>query len=315
MILWSGIMTNCSKEYSQQLVEKYWQREWEKIKQIDFPKTREYDITLTECYNEVTNLLKKPKNNKSGSKTVVRFHPSMKFANRKGCLSPYDYWQLLKQDSELFKKFYENRLRCSDWFKEKNGKNLHYLEEGYVPEFIYGIGLSTSRKAPFVSYFKPALAKNLILKYLNEFNTIFDPCSGYSGRLIGTLCSGKNYIGYDINDLAIRESLELYNFLRRYLYNNATLQCMDSLHSTGNFDCMLTCTPYENIEEWIDSKGNKITSKMNCDDWIDKLTQNFKCKKYVFVTDGNIKKYKDNVVEELENTSHFGKNKEYVVVI
>lgn len=315
MNLWSGIMTNCSKEYSLQLVEKYWQREWEKIKQIDFPKTREYDITLTECYTEVTNLLKKPKNNKSGSKAVVRFHPSMKFANRKGCLSPYNYWQLLKEDKELFKKFYENRLRCSDWFKEKDGKNFHYLEEGYVPEFIYGIGLSTSRKAPFVSYFKPALAKNLIMKYLSEFNTIFDPCSGYSGRLIGTLCCGKNYIGYDINDLVIRESLELYNFLRRYLYNNVTLQCLNSLETLGNFDCMLTCTPYENIEEWVDSKGNKITSKMNCDDWIDKLTQNFKCKKYVFVTDGNIQKYKNYVVEELENTSHFGKNKEYVVVI
>ena len=78
---------------------------------------------------------------------------------------------------------------------------------------------------------------------------------------------------------------------------------------------MFTCTPYENIEEWVDSKGNKITSKMNCDDWIDKLTQNFKCKKYVFVTDGNIQKYRNYVVEELENTSHFGKNKEYVVVL
>ena len=33
-------MANCSKEYSLELVEKYWEREWEKIKQIDFPKTR-----------------------------------------------------------------------------------------------------------------------------------------------------------------------------------------------------------------------------------------------------------------------------------
>ena len=38
-------MTNCTKEYSWSIVNKYWEREWEKIKSIDFPKTREFDIT------------------------------------------------------------------------------------------------------------------------------------------------------------------------------------------------------------------------------------------------------------------------------
>lgn len=308
-------MVNCSKEYSLSIVEKYWKREWEKIKSIDFPKTREYEITNNECYVEVDNLLKKPKSNKSNSKTIVKFHPSMRYANRKGCLSPFDYWQLIKHDQNEFKKFYENRLRCSDWFKEKDGKNFPYLSQGYVPEFIYGIGMSTSRKAPFVSYFKPALAKNLIIKYLNEFNTIFDPCSGYSGRLIGTLCSGKHYIGYDINDQTIKESQDLYNFIGRYLYNSCVLNCKDSLNTTGEFDCMLTCTPYKNIECWVDSKGNKIQSEMTCDEWIDTLVGNYKCKKYVFVTDDTIDKYKNNIVETLTNTSHFGRNNEYVVVL
>lgn len=308
-------MTNCTKEYSLELVEKYWEREWNKIQQIDFPKTREYEITDKECCNELKNLRDGTKNNKSNSKTIIKFHTSMRYANRKGCYSPYEYWQLLKKDKELFKKFYENRLRCSDWFKEKQGANFHYLHEGYVPEFIYGIGLSTSRKAPFVSYFKPALAKNLILKYLNEYDTIFDPCCGYSGRLIGSLCASKNFIGIDINDVTINESKQLYQYIKPLFKNICNIHVADSLNTQGEFDCMLTCTPYGNIEEWIDGEGKKITSKMNCDDWIDKLTQNFKCKKYVFVTDGNIIKYKNYVQEELENTSHFGKNKEYVVVI
>ena len=53
----------------------------------------------------------------------------MKHANRKGCLSPYDYWQKLKTDKELFKTFYENRLRCSDWFNEKQGANFHIYQK------------------------------------------------------------------------------------------------------------------------------------------------------------------------------------------
>lgn len=46
-------MTNCTKEYSQELVEKYWEREWNKIQKIDFPKTREYEITDKECNTEI----------------------------------------------------------------------------------------------------------------------------------------------------------------------------------------------------------------------------------------------------------------------
>lgn len=308
---------NCTKEESWAIVEKFWEREWEKIKQIDFPKTREFEISIKECNNELKNLRDGFKSNKTQSRTIIKCHPSMRYANRKGCLSPYNYWQELKKDSELFKKFYDNRLRCSDWFNEKQGANFHYLAEGYVPEFIYGIGLSTSRKAPMVSYFKPALAKNIIMKYLKEFDTIFDPCSGYSGRLLGALCSGKNYIGFDINDMTITESESLYKFVKPLFPNlSCDLYTLDSLSiASGIYDCLFTCTPYADLEEWQNSKGDKITSKMSCDEWIDRLRERFICKKYVFVTDGNIERYKNYIVEEIENTSHFGKNKEYVVVL
>lgn len=309
-------MGNCSKEYSWGIVEKFWKREWEKIKQIDFPRTREFDITDVECSNELRNLRDGVRSNKAQSKTIIKCHPSMRYANRKGCLSPYDYWQLLKEDSELFKKFYENRLRCSDWFNEKQGKNFHYLSEGYVPEFIYGIGLSTSRKAPLVSYFKPSLAKNLILKYLNDFDTIYDPCSGYSGRLIGALCAGKNFVGSDINDVTISESASLYEYIKPLFPKlSCDLFVEDIFKNSGKAPCILTCTPYADIEEWVDSKGNKITSKYDCDAWIDIIMERFDCERYIFVTDGNILKWKPYVVEVLENTSHFGKNNEFVVMV
>ena len=312
-------MANCSKEYSHELVEKYWEREWEKIKQIDFPKTREYEITDKECMNELIRLFNEFKSNKTASKIIIKYHTSMKYANRKGCLSPYDYWQKLKTDKELFKTFYENRLRCSDWFNEKQGANFHYLSEGYVPEFIYGIGLSTSRKAPLVSYFKPFLAKNIIYKYLNEFDTIFDPCSGYSGRMLGAIGCGKNYIGQDLSDLTINESKNIYNTLikEKVITLTVDLSVKDSLsvdNKDKEYPCLFTCTPYSDIESWNSSTG-LITSKMSCDDWITQLINIYRCKRYVFVVDNTIEKYRNNIVEELENTSHFGKNKEYIVIL
>lgn len=307
---------NCTKQESWRLVDKYWEREWEKIKQIDFPKTREFEITDRQCANELVTLRDNFLNNKTQSRTIIKFHKSLIFANRKRCLSPYEYWQKLKVDSDLFRAFYENRLRCSDWYNEKNGANFHYLNEGYVPEFIYGIGLSTSRKAPTVSYFKPALAKNLIMKYAADFDTIFDPCSGYSGRLIGTLCCGKNYIGQDINDMTVDESKYIFEYIKPLFKGlHCEINLKDSLEEKGKYDCMLTCTPYEDIEVWMDSLGNRISNTMTCDQWIDCLLENYDCKRYLFVTDGNIIKYRNNVIEVLENTSHFGRNSEFVVRI
>ena len=311
-------MTNCTKEYSAQLVEKYWEKEFNKIQAYDFPPTREFEITDKECANEVHNLETKDNNWKTASKLIIKYHKSLRYANQNKCLSPYNFWQQIKKDPEKFKKFYENRLRCSDWFKEKNGQNEHFLHEGFVPLFIYGIGMTTSRKAGFVSYFKPSLAKKIIKQYLNEFNTIFDPCSGYSGRMMGSVALGKDYIGQDVNDSSVKESLEIFDFMKKHLKNKSVqvnISVKDSLETTGDYDCLFTCPPYGDKEEWVDSSGRKITSDMSCDMWIEEFLKNYNCKRYVFVVDDILDRYKPFVKEELVNTSHFGSNKEYIVVI
>ena len=47
---------------------------------------------------------------------------------------------------------------------------------------------------------------------------------------------------------------------------------------------------------------------------IDICLNNFDCKKYLFVVDDTLK-YKQFIVEILENKSHFGSNTEYVILI
>ena len=51
-----------------------------------------------------------------------------------------------------------------------------------------------------------------------------------------------------------------------------------------------------------------------CDEWVDECVERYKCKRYVFVVDSTLK-YQDNVVECIQNSSHFSKSKEYVIVI
>jgi hypothetical protein len=224
--------------------------------------------------------------------------------------SSYTYWQEIKNDFKEFKKFYYNRLTRSDWFKEKD--NIKYLNRGEVPLDIYYCGLTTSGYAPLPSYFKPMFAKYLVNKYLSKYDTVFDPFSGYSGRMLGVLFSGKNYIGQDLNEVMIGESKEIYEFVKKQIdtWVSCKLDATDSIKSTGSYDCLLTCSPYGLIEQW----GQKIKN-YSCDEWIDICLDNFKCDRYVFITDNKISKYKKYIKETMVNTSHWGKNLECVIVI
>ena len=294
---------NCTEEQAEELVDNFWEREFERIKGIDFPKEREHPIEEKSLVNEINSLKTKDLSWKANTKLVPYFHKSIIYANKKGKLSPYDFWQKLKTDEELFKKFYKNRLKCSDYFNESEEKNK-LLWRGEVPEFIYGIGLTTGMFAPKISIFKPAAAKFLVKKYLNDFDTVFDPFSGYSARMIGSVCCGKNYIGRDINDLTISESIECAKFMAPYMKSRVNLDVADVSENSGEYECLFTCPPYGLIEEWKNSKGEKISSAKSCDDWIDIILENYKCKRYVIVIDGGETKYKDNIVEGFTNTNY-----------
>lgn len=74
-------------------------------------------------------------------------------------------------------------------------------------------------------------------------------------------------------------------------------------------ECLFTCPPYGLKEIWNSNEYN-----LTCDQWIDECLKRFECKKYLFVVEDSIK-YKDNIVETIENSSHFNKNKEFVILI
>ena len=306
---------NCTKEEGQELVNKYWEREWNKINAVSFPDTRENPITETHMVNEFKNLCNKTLSNKAKSDIIHYFHPSIFTANKGGHLSPVQYWKQLQTDPELFKKFYLNRLLMSDWFNEKNGQNRKFLKEGFVPLFIYAIGCTTSGKAPCVSYFKPAYIKNLINKYAPDCKQVFDPCMGYS-KFLGALAAGKDYIGRDINDITIKESKNCLSFIEKHfpeLTGKVQLAVGDMFNDTGKYEVLLTCPPYSNekgkqIEEWQSSSG-KISCSFTCDEIITRLLQNYECEKYIFIVDDSLKNYREYIKEKLENVNYINARK------
>lgn len=274
---------NCSKPedvYYINNVEKYLNLALE----TNFPYDNFTDVELTKDYKS----LKKSnnKNSNSGLKIVRQFHPSIWRCNRHGYKSPVDAWN----DPEIMYKVIENRLK--------------YLKEDLS---VYNIraGLSISKKAPKVSVFKPAAAKYLIEKYLNEYAEIFDPCCGFSGRMLGACILGKRYIGQDINSVTIKES----NEIKDYFKLDANIRVNDSIYDSGEYECLFTCPPYGNKENW-----HQEIEVLSADEWIDVCLKNYKCKAYLFVVD-KTEKYKNFAVEEFKNKSYLNENSEQIVFI
>ena len=284
--------------------DEYVKYTFKMCRSMPFPNPSYSDKELINSFKDLCNMKTDDKyhrsislNTRNGDRLITHFHPSIYQAHRKEKISPYDAWY----DDDILKKCIQNRIIYQN-----------YLNPNKILQ-----GFNISKVATKVSTFSAGRAKMLISKYLSDFNEVFDPFSGFSGRMLGTISLGKRYIGQDISDIHVRESNNMIKFLDENIKwfdidnIDTNIECKDILDSSGEYECLFTCPPYEDIEQWLDVP----VSKRTCDEWIDECLKRFKCKKYLFVVDNNIEKYKDYVVDTIRNKSHFGYNGEYVVLI
>ena len=240
----------------------------------EFRRLQDRDVTV---YNPASRI---------GDSIIQNFHHSIYDAHVGDYASPVEAWY----DDNLLKKVILNRL---------------IYQNDVDPSKILR-GFNISKICPRVSVFNPILAKHIVDVYLKEFETVFDPFSGFSGRLLGTAASGKKYIGHDLNIVTVSESNQIIDFLN---LENCEVTVKDILESSEEYDCLMTCPPYGTKEHYRDETVFK-----SCDEWIDECLARFRCKKYAFVVD-KTDKYKDNIVETCSSTSHYSNVKEYIVVL
>ena len=222
-----------------------------------------------------------------GESIVKHFHPSIYSSHVKNHPSPIEGWN----DDKILKKVIKNRLI--------------YVNDVDPSKILKGFNVS--KLCPIVSLFNPILAKYITQKYLSKYSVIFDPFSGFSGRMLGVISCGKQYIGSDIRSEVIIETNNMLQFLN---IQSATVFQSDILSSTEKqYQCILTCPPYGLKEEYGNESGFN-----SCDNWIDISIRKFKCKRYCFVVD-NTSKYKSNIVEEFSSTSHFATVNEKLIII
>lgn len=225
------------------------------------------------------------KNSYVGSSIVRHFHESIWEAHVGKNISPVECWN----NKELLEKTVKNRMIYSSRLSSQS------IVDGF----------NVCKIAPKVSVFNPMSAKYLIKTYLNEFSEVFDPFSGFSGRMLGCCALGKKYVGQDINTKHVIESNRIIDYLKL----NATVKKQDIFIDQGKYECLFTCPPYGLKEIWNENETN-----YTCDMWIAQCITRYDCEKYLFVVDSS-ERYKDYIIGEITNSSHFGNRKEYIILI
>ena len=254
----------------------------------EFPYYEYSEERMRKDYEKLCTYKDIKKNSRLGDSIISNFHKSIYDAHIGTKPSPKEAWS----DKELLDKCVRNRFIYS------SNLSSHSILQGF----------NVCKIAPKVSVFSAPLAKRLIQTYLNEYTEVFDPFSGFSGRMLGACSLDKSYIGQDINKDHLEESKQIAEFLG---LKNVSLRVQNILEDSGEYECLFTCPPYGGKEHW--NIKNDLIEK-SCDEWIDECLSRFKCKTYLFVVD-ETEKYRDYIVEDINNNSHFGNNKEYVIKI
>lgn len=124
-----------------------------------------------------------------------------------------------------------------------------YLSELKRGIYFCGLGLAKS------TMFRPHLAKMICDAKDGEY--VLDPCAGWGGRMLGTVASGKGYVGFEPNDETYNNLNELVNYLKLpnvILYNDVAENM--NKYDFPNPDIILTSPPYYNLEIYSD-KGSE----------------------------------------------------------
>lgn len=170
----------------------------------------------------------------------------------------------------------------SSWNKNNLIKILKWNRKShstpYMSEIKRGIYFCTGLTKN--TMFRPHLAKTIVSSFPG--NTVLDPCSGWAGRMLGTLAAGKKYIGFEPNEETYNALQNIAEFLgeKPVLYKLGAEHILE--YVSEKVDIVLTSPPYFNLEVYSDSPSQSENMYQTYEDWRDMwlsdvVTQATKC--------------------------------------
>lgn len=250
--------------------------EFRKYREIGFPYYKYSNEELVKKVNQISKfepILEDGFYKWSGFGTELAnyFHPQMFECRKKDKMSPIEFF-----NSDIdFKRGIKKIIALYPEITESHVREICCNET------------ASSR----INNFPPRVMM-IILKHLYNGKkiTILDPCSGFSGRLLGSYCSGivKKYIGIDLCDKTydglIKTKEWLTSFGSDFKADILKGSCLDILPTINqSVDFIFTSPPFLDEEEYVG-----VTVERNYETWKNIFIRPFIEKSYSVLKSGGL---------------------------
>lgn len=100
--------------------------------------------------------------------------------------------------------------------------------------------------------FRPSVAKCVYEQFCPKGGTVWDPCAGYGGRLMGAMAAGVRYIGTDVEPETVSNNIRLAKAIGGVGYQ--VILCRAEVFEPPQVDLVFTSPPYFDIERYSNSQ-------------------------------------------------------------
>jgi hypothetical protein len=114
--------------------------------------------------------------------------------------------------------------------------------------------------------FRPTVARFVYQRYCSAGGTVWDPCSGFGGRLLGALAAGVEYVGTDVDSATVEGNLALAKTLGREVRVEKTPA---EKFVPPPVDLVFTSPPYFNRELYSQEEGQSWKQYSEFDGWVE----------------------------------------------
>lgn len=182
----------------------------------------------------------------TGLKLCSGFFPNRFTASWRGKLSAYQLWH---QDADL-RWAIKFQLDCGD---------------PVVPHRVLR-ALTMQCRTPTI--FRPVVAKYIYQTYASPGDTVWDPCAGYGGRLLGAVSAGVTYVGTDVEPQTVSGNNRLASLLGA-TDRAHVVQCpAEDFNPPSELSLVFTSPPYFDTEQYSQSLDQSHVRYETYDKWV-----------------------------------------------
>jgi hypothetical protein len=152
-------------------------------------------------------------------------------------------------DDKLFRHALHKRLKIGT-----------YLSDGGIRKMMMSMAGVQS-----VSNFRPTAAAAIMTTYSPEGGTVFDPCAGWGGRMMGAKIANRHYVCVEPSTKTYHGLLEQNKFIDGgfEIYND----CAEDFVSNHNVDLVFTSPPYFDCEKYSNEETQSWIRYKTREEW------------------------------------------------